>query len=91
MGNTAHVPSLLGLPSAYLGAQLSAWSLGNRTTVAPDCMGDIAKRLSAADAAAITGWLAAQNVPTKSSAPNAKHIATERRCGSAPELHGATQ
>jgi len=91
MGNTAHVPSLLGLPSAYLGAQLSAWSLGNRTTVAPDCMGDIAKRLTASDAAAVTGWLAAQNVPTKSSTPNAIRIATDTRCGSAPELHGAAK
>jgi len=91
MGNTAHVPSLLGLPSAYLGAQLSAWSLGDRTTIAPDCMGDIAKRLTATDAAAVTGWLAAQNVPTKSGATPATRIATQTRCGSAPELHGALQ
>lgn len=91
MGNTANVPSLLGMPSAYLGAQLSAWSLGERTTVAPDCMGDIAKRLTAEDAAAVTHWLAAQEVPTQNSANPPKRITTDMRCGSAPELHGALQ
>lgn len=91
MGNSANVPSLLGMPSAYLGAQLSAWSLGNRTSVAPDCMGEIAKRLTAHDAAAVTGWLAAQQVPLKGNAGTSTRVATEVRCGSAPELHGAVQ
>jgi len=91
MGNNAHVPSLLGLPSAYLGAQLSAWSLGNRSTLAPDCMSDIAKRLTSSDAAAVTAWLAAQNVPSQGSAPPPTHLATATRCGSAPELHGAAR
>jgi cytochrome c553 len=91
MGNAANVPGLLGMPSAYLGAQLSAWSLGDRSTVAPDCMGEIAKRLSADDAAAVTGWLAAQAVPQKINANPPKRTATDVRCGSAPELHGALQ
>lgn len=91
MGNTAHVPSLLGLPSAYLGAQLSAWSLGERSTVAPDCMGEIAKRLTASDAAAVTGWLAAQHVPTQKNSLQATRLAAKTRCGSAPELQGAPQ
>ena len=88
MGNTAHVPGLLGLPSAYLGAQLSAWSLGDRTTIAPDCMSDIAKRLTADDAAAVTGWLAAQDVPQKGNANKPTRVNAGIRCGSAPELHG---
>lgn len=91
MGRQPNVPSLLGLPSAYLGAQLSAWSLGERTTVAPDCMGTIAKRLSADDAAAVTAWLAAQEVPQKNVSSQPTRLATELRCGSAPQLHGATQ
>jgi len=91
MGNTANVPSLLGMPSAYLGAQLSAWSLGDRATVAPDCMSEIAKHLTADDAAAVTSWLAAQEVPHKSSANKPKRLVTHVRCGSAPELHGAMQ
>jgi cytochrome c553 len=91
MGNTANVPSLLGMPSAYLGAQLSAWSLGDRATAAPDCMSEIAKRLTADDAAAVTSWLAAQEVPHKRSANKPQRLVTHVRCGSAPELHGALQ
>jgi cytochrome c553 len=91
MGNSANVPSLLGLPSAYLGAQLSAWSLGDRTTISPDCMGDIAKRLTAEDAAAVTGWMAAQEVPQKHTISPPSNSAAKTQCGSAPELHGATQ
>lgn len=90
MGNIANVPGLLGMPSAYLGSQLSAWALGDRITTAPDCMGDIAKRLSASDAAAVTGWLAAQEVPPKNHVSKIKHTTAHLRCGSAPELHGAT-
>jgi cytochrome c553 len=89
MGSQTNVPSLLGLPSAYLGAQLSAWTLGERTTVAPDCMSDIAKHLSADDAAAVTGWLAAQTVPSKSTSNKPNRAPENLRCGSAPELHGA--
>lgn len=91
MGNQSHVPGLLGLPSAYLGAQLSAWTLGERSTVSPDCMGDIAKRLSAEDAAAVTGWLATQdasNHVVKSKPQLTNKVA---HCASAPELHGVTK
>ena len=91
MGNAANVPSLLGMPSAYLGAQLSAWSLGDRTTIAPDCMRDIANRLTADDAAAVTGWLAAQEVPQKHAIKTPANTAAKTQCGSAPELHGVIQ
>jgi cytochrome c553 len=91
MGNLSHVPSLLGLPSAYLGAQLSAWSLGERSTAAPDCMADIAKRLSATDAAAVTAWLATQAVPNTAAAIKTVRAPANTRCGSAPELHGAVK
>lgn len=87
MGSAPHVPSLLGLPAAYLGAQLSAWSLGERTTVAPDCMGEIVQQLSASDATAVTAWLAAQDVPSKAVKSKRADIPMSLRCGSAPELH----
>jgi cytochrome c553 len=91
MGSSDHVPSLLGLPSAYLGAQLSAWSQGNRSTPAPDCMADIAKRLSATDAAAVTAWLATQSVANKTAIVKPVHAPANTRCGSAPELQGAVK
>ncbi len=57
------VPGLLGLPRDYLNAQLGAWRTGQRRAHAPDCMADIARRLSAEDLAAVTAWLAAEVVP----------------------------
>ncbi len=94
MGQAPHVPSLLGLPAAYLGAQLSAWTHGERSTVAPDCMADIAKRLTTNDAAAVTAWLAVQVVPPSAGYGKANTLAsptTDIRCGSAPELQGHKQ
>ena len=57
------VPGLLGLPRDYLNAQLGAWRTGQRRAHAPDCMAEIARRLSADDVSAVTAWLAAEPVP----------------------------
>jgi cytochrome c553 len=54
------IPSLLGLHSAYISAQLGAWRSGNRQASAPDCMHTIATSLSDADVNAVANWLAAQ-------------------------------
>lgn len=56
------IPGLLGLPRDYLNAQLGAWQRGARQARAPDCMAQIARRLSDADIGALTQWLAAQPV-----------------------------
>lgn len=87
MGNRAHVPGLLGLPAAYLGAQLSAWQLGTRSTATPDCMAHIAKQLSTSDIAAVTAWLAAQDVPAELLLTPSTRPSDNLRCASAPELH----
>jgi cytochrome c553 len=87
MGYSSHIPSLLGLPAAYLGAQLSAWKQGERSTVAPDCMAEIAKRLSPDDATAVTAWLATQPVPMTVSLGKVITTPADLRCGSAPDLH----
>lgn len=87
MGQTSHIPSLLGLPAAYLGAQLSAWKQGERSTVAPDCMAEIAKRLSPDDANAVTAWLATQAVPMTVNLTKVSKAPADLRCGSAPDLH----
>lgn len=57
------VPGLLGLSRDYLNSQLGAWRTGRRQAQAPDCMAEIARRLSASDVAALSAWLAAQPVP----------------------------
>jgi cytochrome c553 len=63
MGVAPQVPGLLGLPRDYLVAQVGAWQTGQRRAQVPDCMAQVARRLSAADLAAVTAWLAAQPVP----------------------------
>jgi cytochrome c553 len=56
------VPGLLGLPRDYLLGQLGAWRSGERRAVAPDCMAQVARRLSAEDVAAMALWLSSQPV-----------------------------
>jgi cytochrome c553 len=58
------MPALLGLPRDYLASQLGAWQTGLRRAHAPDCMGRIAKLLTAQDVDALASWLATQAVPT---------------------------
>ncbi len=63
-GVLPNTPGLLGLPRDYLNGQLGAWRSGLRRAHAPDCMADIAKRLSPEDLNAVSGWLASQPLPT---------------------------
>jgi cytochrome c553 len=54
---------LLGLSRDYLNAQLGAWRTGQRRALAPDCMAEIARRLTAEDLSAVTAFLAAEPLP----------------------------
>ena len=84
-GAAPGLPGLLGLPRDYLIAQLGGWQTGQRHAHGPDCMGDIAKKLSDTDVAAVTHWLSAQPVPADSK-PQAALPPDARRaqCGSPP-------
>jgi cytochrome c553 len=62
-GVQPHVPGLLGLSRDYLNAQLGAWRTGQRRAHAPDCMAEVARRLTPDDLAAVTAFLAAQPLP----------------------------
>lgn len=62
-GTLPAIPGLLGLPRDYLNLQFGAWRNGVRRAVAPDCMAVVANRLTSADVAAVSAWLAAQKVP----------------------------
>jgi cytochrome c553 len=57
------VPGLLGLSRDYLNAQLGAWRTGQRRALAPDCMAEVARRLSPEDLSSVTAFLAAQPLP----------------------------
>ena len=88
MGVQPSTPALLGLPRDYLNAQLGGWQTGQRKAHAPDCMADIARRLSDADVHAVTSWLARQPVPQPSKAaaqrPDLAAGSKSIVCGSAP-------
>jgi len=58
------IPGLLGLPRDYLNLQLGAWKSGTRRAAAPDCMREIAARLTPDDVAAVSAWLSSQSVPS---------------------------
>ena len=84
-GVTPAIPGLLGLPGAYLSAQLGAWRAGQRRAHAPDCMAGIAKALSPEDVSAVAAWLSAQPVPSPAK-PIAKLDAPlPLKCGGVPQ------
>jgi len=82
-GMAPGVPGLVGLPVDYIAAQLGAWKTGLRVATPPDCMHTIAQRLSGADIAAVSKWLASQ---AASPGATALQPATKLplRCGSQP-------
>lgn len=61
-GVAPSMPGLLGLPRDYILAQFGAWRNGLRRAAAPDCMGEIARRLAPEDVTAMAIWLSAQPV-----------------------------
>ncbi len=91
MGVAPYVPGLLGLPRDYLNAQLGAWRSGERRAQEPDCMAEVARRLTPDDISAVVNWLAAQ--PVAPQAKPATHLATPMplRCGSVPSNNRAAE
>jgi cytochrome c553 len=79
------IPGLVGIPRDYINAQFGAWRNKVRKAHAPDCMADIANRLSESDVAAISGWLASQPADAEArpadSLPNPLPI----QCGGVPQ------
>ena len=84
-GVTPAIPGLVGLPSAYLSAQLGAWRAGQRRAHSPDCMGEMAKSLTPDDINAVASWLAAQPVPSVSKPIAALPGPLPMRCGGVPQ------
>ena len=82
-GRLPAMPGLLTLPADYLIGQLGAWRTGQRKAAAPDCMADVAERLTSEEVGAIARWLSARTLPlgTKPEAGAGKPL--PMRCGSA--------
>lgn len=56
------IPGLLGLPRDYLNAQFGAWKTGARKAASPDCMAQIAQKLTSEEISAASAWLASQPI-----------------------------
>ncbi|MBR8161945.1 cytochrome c4 [Burkholderia vietnamiensis] len=79
------IPGLLGLHASYISAQLGAWRYGTRTAIAPDCMHDVASRLSNDDITAVAAWLAASPGPANPVSAPARSVKLPIACGSEPQ------
>jgi cytochrome c553 len=80
-GRAPFIPGLLGLPRDYLNAQLGAWRSGQRRALPPDCMAQVAERLSPEDIGAVSAWLAAQPVPAHATAASEPARTLPFACG----------
>ncbi|GGX79175.1 c-type cytochrome [Massilia dura] len=83
------IPGLVGLPRDYINAQFGAWKNKVRRAQAPDCMADVASRLTGADVAAVSAWLASQGVDDAARPAAAPAAPLPLRCGGVPDHGGA--
>ncbi len=79
------IPGLAGLPRDYVNAQFGAWKNKTRRAHAPDCMAQIADRLSLEDVAAISSWLGARALPLDPAPATAVARPLPLACGSSPD------
>lgn len=82
------IPGLLGLPRDYLNAQFGAWRTGKRRAHAPDCMREIAEKLSLDDVDALSRWLASRRVPQPAHAATSLPQPLPIACGGVSERGG---
>ena len=84
-GVAPSIPGLVGLPRDYLSAQFGAWKNGSRRAAAPDCMAQIASRLTVEEISAALAWLAAQAIPAQTAPAPAATEKLPMPCGSLPQ------
>jgi cytochrome c553 len=75
------IPGLIGLYGDYIAAQMGAWKNKQRHAMAPDCMHEVAQRLTPADIAAVTAWLVAQPVKPNTRPEPAGSVKPPLECG----------
>jgi cytochrome c553 len=78
------IPGLVGLHSRYISAQLESWRAGTRHATAPDCMNDVAARLTPEQITDVAAWLAAQPAPENHAPAAAGEWKPPLPCGSQP-------
>lgn len=78
------IPGLLGLHSRYISAQLEAWRAGTRHAAPPDCMSEVASRLTEAEITDVAAWLASQSASASATPAPQGSWHTPLPCGSEP-------
>ncbi len=84
LGVEPSIPGLLGLGHDYLRAQIGAWRSGVRAARAPDCMGQIARRLEVAEIDAVTAWISSRPMPEPHRPATALDGPLPIECGGVP-------
>jgi len=81
MGVQPFIPGLLGLPHAYVAAQFGGWRNGGvmRGQI-PDCMSEIAKKLTQEEVNALAIWLPSRPVSGESAGADAPASELAQRC-----------
>lgn len=79
------IPGLLGLPRDYLAGQIGAWSNGQRRAHAPDCMAEVARKLSPDEVSAVASWLASRPLPASTKPAESLPAPLPLRCGGVPQ------
>ena len=75
------IPGLVGLPYDYISSQLGSWRTRTRAMAAPDCMAEIANRLSDADISAVSAYLATRELPADMHAQAPGSVKPPLHCG----------
>jgi len=75
------IPGIVGLNRDYIAAQMGGWKIGQRNAEPPDCMAEVAKRLTPEDIFAVTAWLAAQPASPDTSPAPAGSLQLPLKCG----------
>lgn len=81
-GLSPAIPGLLGLPRDYIGAQIGGWKNGLRRAAEPDCMADVAQKLTPEDIAALSAWLSSHPITEPYEPAPAGAINLPVQCGS---------
>ncbi|MFT3805225.1 MAG: cytochrome c4 [Burkholderiaceae bacterium] len=81
-GRLPAMPGLLTLPADYLLAQFGAWRADQRKAAAPDCMAQIARRLTPDEIGAVSRWLSAQTLAAGTKPESGTGQALPLECGS---------
>lgn len=84
LGAVPAIPGLLALSPDYLAAQLGAWREGTRRAAAPDCMAAVAQKLTPAEIAAVTAWIASRPVPEQHAPAAEAPASLPLVCGGVP-------